>query len=448
VSNIAVIGGGYVGLTTAAGFAELGHDVVVVEVDEHRRLRIGHGQAPFFEPDLDELLARGLSANRLSVVAPDQATYRGVEFVFLCLPTPRRADGSADLSYLWNAVLQCRQKLQPGTVVISKSTVPVGTARRLNDLLGRRDISVVANPEFLQEGAAVKAFMCAERVVIGADDETIAAKVADLYRDIPARVVSVGLESAELSKHACNAFLATKLSFVNSIAAFCELTEARIEEVTDVMGSDPRIGSQFLRAGPGWGGSCFPKDSASLLHDATQRGFHFKLLEAAMAANEDTIARVVDLVRAAARGVEGLHVAAWGLAFKAGTADTRESPAIAVLRRLLAEGARVVAYDPLVRAVEGIETTSSLYRACIGAQVLLVLTEWPEFGEADLAEVARIAPTLVVIDTRSVIDERNAADANLEMWKIGRAHLAKPSSSDGDTLPTSRRNMHADSRFV
>ena len=281
-------------------------------------------------------------------------------------------------------------------------------------------MAVVANPEFLQEGAAVKAFLEAERIVIGSDDPGTADRVAALYGGVDAQVHSIGLESAELAKYACNSFLSTKLSFVNSISALCELAGADVEEVVAVMGSDSRIGSQFLRPGPGWGGSCFPKDLAALAHNSAELGFGFPLLEAVVEANEATFARVVNHVAEVVGVLQGSQVAVWGLAFKAGTSDVRNSPALTICRRLIGLGARVVAFDPLVKEVEGIELASSMYEACEGADALVVLTEWEEFSRADLRQVAKAAPGAVVIDTRAVIGLAEAADAGLEVWRLGR----------------------------
>lgn len=423
MSLVQVIGGGYVGLTTAASFCHLGHEVEVVELDPARRSKISSGSAPFFEPGLEALLEAGIRAKRLRVSSPDTAEYQSAEFVFLCLPTPDLPDGSADLSALYEAVAIAAPRLSAGTVVVSKSTVPVGTARQLEALLARSDIALVSNPEFLQEGAAVSAFLNAERVVIGADDAEAANRVAALYAGIEGRVVVTSVESAELAKHACNAFLATKLSFVNSIAALCELNGADISEVTEVMGSDSRIGPKFLNPGPGWGGSCFPKDSASLLHDARRAGFDFQLLQATIAANEQSFDRVVERISDSCGGdLKGRTVAVWGLAFKAGTADVRHSPALAVIARLHAAGASVVAFDPMVSRIEGVTVAEDEYAACAGAHALTVLTEWPQFQWADLGRVAEIMAARVVVDTRGIIDVDRATHAGLQVWSVGRAH--------------------------
>jgi UDPglucose 6-dehydrogenase len=428
--SIFVVGAGYVGLATAVSFAHLGHRVTAVEIDEIRLALLEAGEPPFLEQGMQEMLAEGLGSGRLAFVRPEEASYDQAEFVFLCLPTPEGADGAADLSALFASVAQMAPQLAAGSIVVDKSTVPVGTTRAIIGVLDRHDVAVVSNPEFLQEGAAIDAFLHADRVVVGADDPLVAARVAGLYAAICRRPILTGIESAELAKYACNAFLSTKLSFVNAIAALCQFTGADIAEVIAVMGSDPRIGDQFLKPGPGWGGSCFPKDTNALIATSAQAGFDFGLLRAVVASNRQTF----DLVVAAVAGLCGddldaKRIAVWGLTFKAGTDDVRNSPALEVITRLRAAGAVVHAYDPAVHLSVDVVTAADPYEATTGADALVVLTEWPEFARVDLTRVAGLMATPALLDTRGVIDGVQARRAGIDYRAIGHPGTATPTQA-------------------
>jgi UDPglucose 6-dehydrogenase len=432
-NGVTVVGAGYVGLATAVSFAHLGHRVTCVEKDPARREALAAGRPPFLEDRMEELLTAGLRSGHLSFVAPETADYSGTGFVFLCLPTPQAPDGSADLSALFGAIEQIAPQLRPGSIVVDKSTVPVGTARTIIDQLDRPDVGVVSNPEFLQEGAAIDAFLRPDRLVIGADDPSAAQAVAALYAPLNAQVMVTGLASAELAKYACNSFLATKLSFVNAIAALCDLTGADVGEVTAVMGADRRIGTAFLRPGPGWGGSCFPKDTSALVATAARAGFDFGLLRATLASNRQSFDWVVSLAAELCDGrLEGRRVAAWGLTFKAGTDDLRDSPALEVIGRLQAAGASVVAHDPVVDHCAAVPTATDPYQAAVGADLLIVLTEWPVFATHDLRRVADVMSRPVVLDTRGLIDPAKARAAGLVYRAIGRAGGAPARVRTGD----------------
>lgn len=408
-STVAVVGTGYVGLTTGACLAHLGHDVVCVDIDEAKVERLRSARVDILEPGLPELVQEGVRSGRLRFTHDTAAAVADRAFACLCVPSPEAPDGSADLSYIRAAASTMAPHLQPGTVVINKSTVPVGSTRVVEEALGRDDVDVVSNPEFLREGSAVEDFLHPDRVVIGADDEAAALKLISLYVGLTAPVVVTDPASAELIKYASNAFLATKLSFVNEIANLARALGADIDDVVLGVGSDPRIGRNHFRPGPGWGGSCLPKDTRALLHMAESAGQRMDLLRAVVAVNtqqfDATAARVAEV---AGGSVEGVPVAAWGLAFKGGTDDLRSSPALAVLERLVSAGARIRAHDPAVPAgatvTPGVEVVDDPYAACTGAEVLVVLTDWSQFRSLDLDRVASLMATPRVLDARNVLD--------------------------------------------
>ena len=412
MSRVAVIGTGYVGLTTGACLAHLGHQVTCADVDEAKIESLRAGRIPIFEQGLEDLVREGLGASRLGFVVGAPAASAGAEFVFLCVQTPQGLDGSADLSFIEQASAEIGPTLTSGAIVITKSTVPVGSARVVEHALGRADVSVVSNPEFLREGQAVHDCLHPDRIVIGTDDQAAAVRVGGLYDRLNAPLMVTDPATAETIKYACNAFLATKVSFINAIANLCQAVGADVRDVVLGMGYDKRIGFEFLKPGPGWGGSCFPKDSRALVRIAEDAGYNFELLKGVIAVNDQQFELLGDRIAAlAGGGLEGVTVAVWGLTFKAGTDDLRDSPAIAVVRRLLAGGARVQAYDPTVHgalpahlADVAVEVCSGPYAACAGAAVLVVLTEWDEFRWLDFAKVASEMAAPVIVDGRNLLD--------------------------------------------
>jgi UDPglucose 6-dehydrogenase len=419
--RVAVIGSGYVGLTAAACLARLGHRVMCTDALDHRVARLRRGETPILERDLPALVHEGVSTGRLSFDTDNKEAVRAAEIVFLCVPTPQGEDGSADMSFVETVVAEIAPHLPTGAIVVTKSTVPVGSVREVERIIAREDVHVVSNPEFLREGSAVQDFMTPDRVIIGSDSDEAGERVASLYSRMGARVVLMSPESAELVKYASNAFLATKLSFINSIAALCEDVGADIRNVAHAMGLDPRIGPHYLQPGPGWGGSCFPKDSAALLRFAHSVGFHFSLLHAAVTANEEQRDRIVRrVVRLAGGTLEGRVVALWGLTFKANTNDLRESPALVIAQRLLDLGACVRAYDPTVRSLEsGFELSAHPVQACERADVLVVATEWDEFRSVDLRHVAAVMNHRVLLDARNLLDEAAAVRAGFMYEAVG-----------------------------
>ncbi|MBI2709511.1 MAG: UDP-glucose/GDP-mannose dehydrogenase family protein [Actinobacteria bacterium] len=426
-SKIAIIGTGYVGLTTGACLSHLGHSVVCADVVPEKVDALSRGEVPILEAGLDELVHEGLSSGQLRFVLGAENAVGDAEFVFLCVPTPQSDDGSADLSYIEAAAEQIGPHLQPETIVINKSTVPVGSTRVVERALGRGDVHVVSNPEFLREGSAVHDFLNPDRVVIGADDQSAAIRVAGMYLGLAAPLQVTDPASAEIIKYASNAFLATKISYVNAIAALCEAVGADVNDVVLGMGYDKRIGNAFLRPGPGWGGSCFPKDSRALVKIAEEAGYDFGLLRGVIDVNEEQFERVADKVRRLAGGdLSGKRIAAWGLTFKARTDDLRESPSLEILRRLRALGATVRAHDPAVRAahadprLEGIEVVDDPYAACEDAEVLVVLTEWDEFKWHDFDKVAGLMAGRRVLDARNLLERSALKRRGFEYEGIGR----------------------------
>jgi UDPglucose 6-dehydrogenase len=415
VSDVAVIGAGYVGLTTAVCLAHLGHDVVCADIDVDRVDRLNKGEVPILEDGLPELLAEGLASRRLRFVLGAPNAARVAAFVFLCVPTPQGDDGSADLSFVDTVAREIAPVLRPGTVVINKSTMPVGSTRMVQRVLAEagappEDVLVASNPEFLREGSSVRDFLQPNRVVIGCTDASVAVRVSDLYKNLHAPILVTDPASAEMIKYASNAFLATKISFVNAIANLCEAVDADVREVALGMGYDQRIGFEFLHPGPGYGGSCFPKDTAALLYAAESAGYDFALLKGVMQVNKEQHERMVTKLTDLVGGsLAGVTIAAWGLTFKANTDDLRDSPALVIVRRLVEEGAVVRAYDPAAgeRAadlVPGLEVGSDPYEVCNGARALAVLTEWDEFRWMDFDRVAEMLQTPTVLDTRNILD--------------------------------------------
>lgn len=421
-SKVAVIGTGYVGLTTGACLAHLGHTVVCADIDPNKVATLNAGAIPIVENGLAELVAEGRSSGRLTFVLGSASAARDCDIAFLCVPTPQGDDGSADLSYVEAAAREIASVLPFEAIVVNKSTVPVGSTKVVERALQRPDVKVVSNPEFLREGSAVQDFLKPDRVVVGSDDQGAAMKVASLYEGLTTRVVITDPASAETIKYAANAFLATKLSFINAIAAICEGVGADINDVVVGMGSDKRIGENFLRPGPGWGGSCFPKDSRALIKIAEEAGYSFDLLTGVVAVNDQQFDRVAEKVASSVGGeVTDKQVAVWGLTFKAGTDDLRDSPSISIIERLIEKGARVRAYDPTVTGPRtglptGVEVSISPIEVTKDADVLVVLTEWDDFKWIDPKTIA------LTMSGRSVIDARNLLDRTA--WhKAGFSHV-------------------------
>ena len=429
MGRVAVVGTGYVGLTTGACLAHLGHDVVCLDVDAAKVERLSRAEIPIMEDGLEQLVTEGLRSGRLRFTTDARDAVSDREFVCLCVPSPQAADGSADMSYIESAARTMAPFLADGAIVINKSTVPVGSTRVVERALGRDDVKVVSNPEFLREGSAVHDFLHPDRVVVGTDDEATALRLISLYVGLTAPVVVTDPASSELIKYAANAFLAAKLSFVNEVAALAEALGADMEDVVLGVGTDPRIGRNHFSPGPGWGGSCLPKDTRALMRMAADAGHRFEVLDATVSANEAQFERMADKVQELVGGpLVGRTVAAWGLTFKGGTNDLRCSPALEVLSRLVERGATVRAHDPGISRAEfdaaglgnGIERFEDPYEACKDADVLAVLTDWGDFRRADLDQVATLLRAPRVLDARNVLDREALRRIGFDYRGVGR----------------------------
>jgi len=429
--RIAMIGTGYVGLVTGACFAELGHDVTCVDADPGRIARIQRGEMPFYEPDLEALVARNVAAGRLRFSTDTAASVRGREAVFIAVGTPSEGDtGRADLRHVFAAAGEVAAAIDTFTVVVTKSTVPVGTNRRVADRL--REVlgdsarfAVASNPEFLREGAAIRDFMEPDRVIVGAEDDRAFAVMARVYAPMAAslRLLRTNIETAEVVKYAANGFLAVKVGFINEIADLCEATGADVRQVAAGLGLDHRIGAAFLRTGPGWGGSCLPKDTRALAATAEDAGVASRIVSAAIAANSARKAAMVERIRRAAGGtLAGRRIGVLGVTFKGQTDDMRESPSLDILPPLVAEGAELVAYDPgeppeAPRLLPGVTLVASAAAAATDAELLVVLTDWQSFAALDLGALARAMRTPHMLDLRNLFDGQDVLAAGFARYE-------------------------------
>ena len=423
--QITIIGTGYVGLTTGACMAYLGHQVVCIDTNVEKIAELKSGICPIYEKGLPELLSMGLETERLSFSATADVDLLQNEFIFLCLPTPQAEDGRAELAAIYEVAENVKSSLSSKAIVVNKSTVPVGTSKVLSEIIGREDVEVVSNPEFLREGSAIEDFLKPDRIIIGADAMEASDRVAELYSNLESPIIQVDCASAGTVKYATNSFLAMKVSFVNALAAVCELVGADIDSVAKGLGTDNRVGSKFLQPGPGWGGSCFPKDMQALVKLASDSGYKFELLEAVVDANAQQFERIAEKVKkAVGKPLRGVHVAVLGLTFKAGTDDVRNSPAIAVSQLILELGAQLNFYDPLVKSLpkglsDGI-VYDSAERAVANTEVIVILTEWPEFRDLDWVKFQRIAKEPKIVDARNLLDPRSLRDIGFDYTSLGR----------------------------
>ena len=407
MAKIAIIGTGYVGLASAVGFAHLGHDVVGIDIDKAKIAKLSSGQSPIFEKDIEIFLKKSLKKKKIAFTS-DYSKVAGSQFVFLCLPTPQLDDGAADVSFILESTKMLSRHSKKSSTVVIKSTVPVNTWKLVKEIVNRDDVSVVSNPEFLREGTALQDFFKPDRIVVGCTDEVKATEVARLYKAKKAKVVFTDNTSAEIIKYASNSFLAIKLSFVNEIAAYAESTDANALEVLNAMGLDKRIGKDFLKPGPGWGGMCFPKDVSALKESAREKNVPIPLLDAALESNLKAHARIVGKCKKALGGsLKDKKISVWGLSFKANTDDTRFSPAISVIELLLAEGAQIKAFDPIVKSVENlsIEVSDDVKKNVTEADAIVLLTEWQEFKEIDPKKISDLLNQKIIIDSRNLLQK-------------------------------------------
>ena len=420
--QVAIIGAGYVGLVTGGGLASLGHRVRLGEADPDRVARLEAGDVPIFEKGLPDLLSRGSERELISYHTSNIEAVVGAELVFLCLPTPAGDDGRADLGLINAVVDELANEVADDAIFVIKSTVPPGTVAGLRKRLADLGSSarVVSHPEFLREGKALDDFMKPDRIVVGAYDDEDAEAIAGLYESLDANVVRTDPTSAEMIKYASNSYLAARLTFVNTLANVCEAVGADVMDVISGMGMDHRIGPHFLQPGPGYGGSCFPKDTAALIGVAEDAGYDFELLRAVIEADREQRRRIAEKVRqAAGGGLRGRRVAMWGVTFKAGTDDVRESPALRIAELLEEDGAEVVAYDP-EGTTDQVTMVAGPIEATRDADVLFVATEWPEFLTVDMTEVAEAMKGYRVVDSRNLLDPTAVRAAGLDYWGLGR----------------------------
>lgn len=432
--KVVMIGAGYVGLVSGTCFAEFGADVTCVDVAQEKIDALQSGGIPIYEPGLDQLVAKNVAAGRLSFSADLAAEVPTADVIFIAVGTPtRRGDGHADLSYVYAAATDVAKHLSGYTVVVNKSTVPVGTARqvsrRIQEANPSADFSVASNPEFLREGAAISDFMRPDRVVLGIEDERAEAVLRELYRPlnlIEAPILVTNWESAELTKYAANAFLATKISFINEMANLCEAVGADVHAVAKGMGLDGRIGKKFLHPGPGYGGSCFPKDTLALIRIAQEYDTPSRIVESVVEVNAAQKARMVKKIRNMLGEVSGKKIAVLGLTFKPETDDMRESPSLAIVPPLLDKGAVIVAHDP--QGVEeakkllpdSVEYVTDKLAAIDGADALVLLTEWNEYRSLDLADVKQRMRGNCFIDLRNVYERSQVEALGFEYGAVGR----------------------------
>ena len=409
MKRIGVIGLGYVGLTTSVGLAQLGHKVIGYDLDASKVESLLAAKPTIHEEGLENALSKLLESHDLRFTNHiEELQSFEPEFVFICVGTPQDASGAADLTIINSAAQEVALILPAGAIMIVKSTVPVGTCQKITKSFNRSDIFVASNPEFLREGTAIKDFMEPDRIVVGSNSSEVSKKVMSLYDSIDSPKLETNLESAELIKYAANAYLAMRLSFTNDIANLAEATKANVDQVLLGMGLDKRIGNSFLKPGPGWGGSCFPKDTSALVSMAKGYDSALPLVESAISSNEAAFKRSVDVIESLAEGqLMNKTIAIWGVAFKANTDDTRDSPALRIIDLLLKRGAKIRAFDPIARVPEaaGLSMASSAIEATKGADVLAILTEWPEFSMVSPEQVVAGMKNSVVYDARRILPE-------------------------------------------
>lgn len=434
MSDICVIGTGYVGLVTGACFADLGNRVFCLDINEERISKLKQNIMPIFEPGLEEIVERNVKSHRLFFTTDYEAALKDVEFAFIAVGTPSGVDGEADLQYVKDVVEKIADIVGQSIIVVNKSTVPVGTGDWVSEIITKKrgerklDFSVVSNPEFLREGSAIIDFMNPDRVVLGSLNHTAAEKVARLYAPLRARILITDLRTAEMIKYASNAFLATRISFINEIANICDELGADVREVADGMGLDKRIGRSFLDAGLGWGGSCFPKDVKALAHMAVLHNTQPQLLQAVMDINRNQRRRVVYRLRKVLGGsLSDKVIGILGLSFKPNTDDMREAPAVEIIHLLENEGARIQAYDP--QAMEnakvelpGIALCPDPYHMAEGADALVLATEWNEFKQLDFKRIYQLMRTPVLVDGRNQWDSVRLREIGFTYFGIGQGN--------------------------
>ncbi|MBM3506485.1 MAG: UDP-glucose/GDP-mannose dehydrogenase family protein [Alphaproteobacteria bacterium] len=441
--RIAMIGTGYVGLVAGACFSEFGHHVTCVDKDERKIAALHAGKMPIYEPGLDDLVGNNVRGGRLDFTTDLAGPVKDADAVFIAVgtPTARHGEGHADLTYVFAAAEEVAASLSGYTVVVTKSTVPVGTGRKVHKIISEKapgaDFDVASNPEFLREGAAINDFMRPDRVVVGAESDRCRAVLRDLYRPLflnETPILMTSLETAELTKYAANAFLATKITFINEIADLCEATGADVQEVARGIGLDGRIGKKFLHAGPGYGGSCFPKDTLALVHQGREHDTPLRIVETVVAVNDDRKVRMAErIVHACGGSVQGKTIAVLGLTFKPNTDDMREAPSLVIVPALQKVGARIRAFDPEGMSeakkhaeLDGVAFCNNAYETMEGADALVILTEWNEFRSLDLERARSLLRDPVMVDLRNIYRPEEVVAAGFSYTSVGRRAVAPP----------------------
>jgi UDPglucose 6-dehydrogenase len=432
--KVGVIGTGHVGLVTCVTMAAIGHRVVGIDADAEKMEQLARGATPFFEPGLQELLSQTTAERKLEFTSEPTDAISGADVVFICVGTPARASGEANLIAVEQAAQTVARHADGRTVVVEKSTVPAGTAQRVRRTLLRErpgaesDLEVVSNPEFLREGTAVYDSLNPDRILVGAETDWAFEVMRELYAPLTEkghRLIETSIATAELAKHACNAFLALKISYANALARMCERADADVVAVAEVMGSDPRIGRDYLNAGLGYGGYCFPKDLVAFERLSERLGYGFPLLREVARINDDAVAATINKIREALWNLEDKRIAVLGLSFKAGTDDVRFSPSLALARGLISEGARVAGYDPQAGAnakaeVPALEVAPDAYDAATSAHCVVVGTDWDEFRDLDFGRLKQVMVYPVVVDGRNIFEPEQMRDAGFAYYPTGR----------------------------
>lgn len=442
MKKICVIGVGYVGLTTGTCFADLGNEVVGVDISEEKVNELNAGGIPIYEPGLTEMVVRNRQAGRLKFTTSYDEGLEGADFVFICVGTPEDVDGQADLKYVRSAAETVAEKMDHPMVIVNKSTVPVGTGDWVANIVTETqpnpiEFSVVSCPEFLREGSAIRDFMQPDRTVLGSQNRDAAEAVAQLFLPLRAPIVMTDLRTAEMIKYASNAFLATRISFINEISNICEAVGADVTEVAQGMGFDHRIGHHFLRAGVGYGGSCFPKDVKALAHIAENSGVEPRILHAVMEVNDYQRKRVMEKVEQELGELKGKRVGLLGLAFKENTDDLRESPALSIAQHLVNGGATVYAYDPVAmdnaaKALPALNMCSNAYEAANEAEALVIATPWNEFQNLDMAKIKNSMTNAILIDGRNMYDPDLMKELGFRYRGVGRGFKGEGVEPNGE----------------
>ncbi len=431
MKNISIIGSGYVGLVTGTCLAEIGHRVICVDNDKEKIRKLQNDILPMYEPGLEKLIIKNKKAKRLSFSISIKKAVKDSEVIFIAVHTPPKENGEADLYYVESVARQVAQLIDKYKVIVSKSTMPVETGKRIKETIssycsGDADFDVVSNPEFLKEGSAVEDFLHPERIVVGVESKRAEKLMRELYKPIKAPLIITNIETAEIIKHSCNAFLAAKISFINAVANLCEKAGADIEEVARAMGLDKRIGKSFLKAGIGYGGSCFPKDIEAFAHIAAQNGYNFELLKIIQKIDQSQKENFVKKIKKALWNLKGKKIGVLGLSFKPNTDDMRNAPSIDIIGTLIKEGATIKAYDPaaMKKAREifkdKITYCSSSYATAKGSDALIILTEWGEFEKIDWGRVNRLLKVKIIIDGRNMFEPEKMSRLGFKYISIGR----------------------------